>query len=226
MDIGQLKEAIGDERFSELETYIGDLTSQRDQARNESIDKRKALQATVKTLEQQQSTLFEKLGVDSIDEIDDLPDSRGAAEAAKQYEVKLKRLERELETKDSALQQAETKFRDSQRSLALSAALDGHKWLAKDVVEGFVTPRLTWEDDQLLYKTDDEKLVSVKDGIAELAKARPELLEPTGTGGAGVNTRKAGGQDGKTMTRADFDAASQQQRAEFVRSGGRVSEAA
>ena len=45
MDIEQLKEAIGDEKFAALKTYVDDLTGQRDAARNESITGRKGLKA-------------------------------------------------------------------------------------------------------------------------------------------------------------------------------------
>ena len=37
MDISDLKEALGDEKFTALENYISDLVGQRDAARNESI---------------------------------------------------------------------------------------------------------------------------------------------------------------------------------------------
>ena len=43
MDIASLKEALGDEKFAALQSYVNDLTGQRDTARNESITGRKKL---------------------------------------------------------------------------------------------------------------------------------------------------------------------------------------
>ena len=59
-------------------------------------------------------------------------------------------------------------------------------------METYVSQRLTWEGDELLFN-DGDKLVAVKDGVAGLVKSRPELLKPTGTGGAGVRDHNAGG---------------------------------
>lgn len=224
MEIAALKEALGDETFSELETFVNDLQGQRDQARTESISGRKALKEKAQTLEQQQNMLMERLGIESIDDVDNLPDAKGAAEAAKQFETKVNRLQRELAEEREIRTAAEGRFKESQKAAHLSRALGQHEWLAPDIVESFINPRLEWEGDELLFKTDEGKLTSVKDGISGLAKARPELLKPSGAGGAGVRSNQAGGQDGKTMTRAEFDSASQSQRAEFAKSGGKVVE--
>jgi hypothetical protein len=222
MDIAALKEALGDEKFTELETFVNDLQGQRDQARTESISGRKTLKENLQKLEQQQAALLDRLGIDSVDDIDSLPDVKGAADAAKQYEAKLKRMERELAEEREGKQAIEGRFKESQKSAYLSKALGEHEWLARDVVESFITPHLEWEGDELLFKTSEGKLTSVKDGVAGLAKARPELLKPSGAGGAGVRSSTARGQAGKTMTRAEFDAASHSERAEFAKSGGKV----
>ena len=123
MDIAALKEALGDETFTELETHINDLTGQRDQARNESIAGRKGLKQQVATLEAAQTSLLERLGVDSLDEIEELPDVAGMAEAGKQYEAKLKRLERQLNEATSAKEAIEGKFKDSRRDSLVTSAL-------------------------------------------------------------------------------------------------------
>lgn len=222
MDISTLKEQLGDEKFSELESYVNKLIGQRDDAKNESISGRKGLKEKVTALETERTELLEKLGIDSFDDIADLADAKGQADAAKQFEAKVKRLERDLADANSNLEASNTKFKDSQRTIHLNGALSKHEWVARDVVESFLAPRLQWEGDELFYKTDGDRLISVADGVAELAKARPELLKPAGARGAGVRSTPAGGQDGKTMTRPEFDAASQAQRAEFVKSGGKV----
>ena len=226
MDLEQFKEALGDEKFTELSNYVNDLQGQRDSARNESISKRKGLQAKVTELETQHAEMLEKLGVESFDDLGDL-DVKGAAEAAKQYEAKFKRLERQLGEATERAEKADGLYRSSQKAAALAEAMGGHKFLAKSVVASHIGNSLVWEGDELFYKTDEGNLVSVKDGVAGFAKANPELLEPIGTGGAGVkpsNTR--GGGEAKTMTRAEFDSASPQARMEHVKAGGQVVEAA
>ena len=226
MDLEQFKEALGDEKFTELSQYVSDLEGQRDSARNESISKRKGLQSKVSELETQHAEMLEKLGVDSFDELDGL-DIKGAAEASKQYEAKLKRLERQLGEATEKAEKADGLYRSSQKSAALAEAMGGHKFLAQSVVASHISNSLVWEGDELFYKTDEGSLVSVKDGVAGFAKANPELLQPIGTGGAGVkpsNTR--GGGEAKTMTRAEFDSASPQARMEHVKAGGQVVEAA
>lgn len=195
MDIESLKEALGDEKFKALKTHVETLVSQRDEARNESISGRKGLKEQVTKLQSDQGKLLEKLGIDSVDEVANLPDTKGAAEAAKQYEAKMKRLTAE---RDDAVKKAEevSGLRKGDRQKALVAeALAGHEFVARDVVETFVSARLQWEGDELFFKEESGKLISVKDGVASMAKARPELLKTTGTGGAGFR-QSAGGTGG------------------------------
>lgn len=224
MEIEALKETLGDEKFLALKSFVDDLQGQRDAARNESINGRKGLREKLTALETAQQSLLEKLGVDSLDEIDSLPDAKGMAEAAKQYEAKLKRLERERTEAIEKASTAENKFRDSLKRAAVAEAIGGHDFVDREVVESFVGQRLTWEGDELFYKSEDGKLLAVKDGVAGIAKTRPGLLKTTGTGGAGVRQSNAGsgGTAGKTMTRAEFEAADQASRMAFSKQGGTV----
>lgn len=220
MDISPLKDKLGDETFAKLSEYVQALTSQRDEARQESIAGRKGLKAKLEAAEAAQAKLLEKLGVDSLDDLDSLPDARGAAEAAKQYEAKLKRLERENAELAKAKGETEARYRQSRQAAAVAEALAGHDFLARDIVESFVGQRLTWEGEDIFFKTDDGKLVPVKDGVAGVAKSRPELLKAAGTGGAGVRQSNAGGVGGaKTMARADFEALPPQQRVQLSKEG-------
>lgn len=225
MDIETLKEALGDEKFKALKTFVDDLVGQRDAARNESITGRKGLKEKLTALEAAQAQLLEKLGIDSLDDLEGLPDAKGMAEATKQYEAKLKRLQRERDEAVTARDASDKKLRDSQQRAAVADALGGHEFIARDVVETFVTRNLAWEGDELMFKTDDGKLVSVKDGVAGIAKSRPELLKPTGTGGAGFRQTPAGRGGGKTMTRTEFEAADASTRMAFAKAGGQVVDA-
>jgi hypothetical protein len=170
--------------------------------------------------------MLEKLGVDSFDALDGL-DVKGAAEANKQYEAKLKRMERQLAEAQEAAEKSTGLYRESQKAAALAEAIGGHEFLAKSVVASHIKQNMVWEGDELFYKTDEGNLVSVKDGVAGFAKSNPELLKPIGAGGAGVKPNNARGDGGqKTMTRAEFDAAPAAARMEHVKSGGQIVDAA
>lgn len=223
MDIEKLKEKLGDATFAELKTYVDDLTGQRDTARQESINGRKALKAENDTLKAFKAKALEKLGVDTDDDFEALPDAKGQAEAARQFEAKVKKLERERDELKATAEAAAGALRGSRQKAAVAEALAKHEFVARDVVETYVAQRLAWEGDDILFKTDDGKLVPVADGVAGIAKSRPELLKPTGTGGAGVRSTNAGGAGGaKTMTRTDFERATPAARMEHVRAGGQV----
>lgn len=219
LDIEQLKDALGDEKFAALKSYVDDLTGQRDSARQESIAGRKGLREKLAALETAQATMLEKLGIDSVEEIDAMPDARGAAEAAKQYEAKLKRMERDLATAIQARDEAAGKYRNSMQRAAVADAMSAHEFVARDLVETYIGQRLTWEGDDLLFKTDGGSLVPLKDGVAGFAKTRPELLKPQGTGGAGVRQSNARGDGKQTMTRAEFESLPPAQRLEAAKSG-------
>lgn len=193
MDIAKLKEKLGDETFASLQGYVNDLIGQRDAAREESINGRKKLKTDLEKAQATAAKALEKLGVENPDDLDTLPDAKGQAEALKQFETKLKRAERERDEAKQLAQDATGKFRGSLQKAAIAEALGGHKFIARDIVETYVSQRLTWEGDELLFKSDDGKLIPVKDGVAGIAKTRPELLEPTGTGGAGVRQANASG---------------------------------
>lgn len=226
MDIEKLKEKLGDETFAALKTYVDDLTGQRDAARNESIDKRKALKAENDALKAFKSKALEKLGVDTDDDFEALPDAKGQADAVKQYDAKVKKLERERDELKAAKEATDGKLRGTQQKAVLAEALGKHKFVARDLVEAYVSPRLVWEGDEVLFKADDGKLVAVADGVAGIAKSRPELLEPTGTGGAGFRHANASGAGGaKAMARADFEQLNPAARMAHVKGGGQVVDA-
>lgn len=220
MDIDELAEALGDEKFAELKTLIDDLTGQRDQARNESISKRKGQKERISTLEAENAALMERLGIDSADDIENLPDVAGMAEAGKQYEAKVKRLERLLGDTESALESERTLRKTSAQESEVTKAMAKHDFLAGDIVSSHIQSSLVWEGDELLFKSDDGHLVSVADGVAGIAKARPELLKSTGAGGAGVRSNNARGSEGQTtMQRADFEQLPPSKQMELAKEG-------
>jgi hypothetical protein len=220
MDLNQFKDALGDEKFAALQSYVSDLVGQRDTARNESITGRKGLKAKLDAAEATQAALLEKLGLSSTEELEGLPDIKGMADAAKQLDARIKRAERERDEAKKLADDASGKYRGSLQKAAIAEALGGHEFVARDIVETYVSNRLAWEGDDLFFKSDDGKLIPLKDGVAGIAKTRPELLKPSGTGGAGVRQSNAGsGGNAKTMSRAEFEAMNPQQRVEAAKAG-------
>ena len=220
MDISKLKDKLDDAMFAELQGYVTDLTGQRDTARNESIAGRKKLKDDLAAAQALASKALEKLGVENADDLESLPDAKGQGEALKQYETKLKRAERERDEAKKLAEDASGKYRGSLQKAAIAEALGGHDFVARDIVETYVSQRLVWEGDDLFFKSDDGKLIPPKDGVAGIAKTRPELLKPTGTGGAGVRQSNVGsGGSAKTMSRAEFEALDPQRRVEAAKAG-------
>lgn len=218
MDIDNLKDKLDGETFAQLQTFVSDLVGQRDAARNESISGRKGKDARIKELSDRLQAISEHYGFEPDADIESLPSPKDAIEAKAQYEVKVKRLERQLQEATQKADEASGKYRQSLQKAAIAEGLSGHEFIARDVVETFVSNRLTWEGDDLLFKADDGKLVPVRDGVAGLAKARPELLKPVGTGGAGVRQSNAGS-GAKVMPEAQFNALPAKEQARVMAEG-------
>jgi hypothetical protein len=230
MNLETLKEALGEETHAALVQYVTELTGQRDAARNESIKHRTGLKAKVTELEKinadlsrTQEEMLERLGVESIEALTTL-DPKGQAEAAKQYEAKLKRIERDLTERNGAYDELFNRYRGSLQDAALRKALTGHEWIDADLVASFVGARLAWEDDQVLYKTDAGGLVSLEEGLQVLAKDKPHLLKAAGAGGSGYRGKPVNGDSKPSLTRAQFEALPPADRSTFFRTGGQLSE--
>ena len=223
MEIDNLKEQLPEEAFEQLSQYVNDLVGQRDQARNESINGRRQMKEELAALRNSQTSLMEKLGVESLDDLETLPDAKGLAEAQAQYDVKIKRLERNNAELMEQLGLVEQRYKQTRQKSAIQTALGEYDFIAKDLVEAHLSQNLVWEEDELLYKTDDGKLLSLADGVAGMAKSRPELLKSTGARGAGVRSTQARGDGGeKIMTRAEFEALTPQQRVDVSKAGVKV----
>lgn len=197
MDIAALKEKLAEDQFDALEQHLSALTAQRDAAVKESINGRKSLKAKIDELTTLSGRLMEKLGIDSADGLDDLPDMKGQADVARQFDVKLKRLERQLADVSGERDAAVGKFRSALQKAALASALSKHEFIDRDVIEQFISSRLVWEGDDLMFKADDEKMVSIDDGVAGVAKVKPHLLKSAGAGGSGYRPSAGRGPDQK-----------------------------
>ena len=192
MDIENLKSKLDDSEFDALNNYVSDLVGQRDQARQESINGRKGLKSELESLKSLKSRMFEKLGILDEEELETLPDSKGQAEAFKQFESKMKRLERDLQDKDKALSDLSGLYRMEKQNSILSKSISGFDWSEPDVVTSFISSRITWEEDQPFYKADEGKLVSLEEGVKLLATTKPGLLKSRGAGGSGYVATSSG----------------------------------
>ncbi len=230
MDLEKLKEALGEETHAELAQFVADLEGQRDSARQESIKHRSGLKAKVAELEQKNATLtrtqeemLERLGVESLESLAEL-DPKGQADAVKQYEAKLKRMEREVAERAAAYEELNGRYRGSLQAAAMRKAMVGHEWIDTDLVEAYVGARLALEDDQVLYRAADGVNVPLEEGLQLLAKERPQLLKAAGAGGSGYRGKPANGDAKPNLTRAQFEALPPAERMTFVKTGGQLSE--
>jgi hypothetical protein len=165
-------------------------------AAKESIEGRKTLKA-------ERDKAFEKLGIDSPDELDTLPDAKGQGEATKQIEARLKKAERERDEAIQARDSVTGEVKAMKREASLSQALEGLKFKNPADVRVLLQSRVVEEGDELRFKTDDGKLVPLKDGAAWFAKTRPDYVEAADAGGQGSGFKGGAGGNGGSKS-GDF----------------------
>ena len=66
---------------------------------------------------------MEKLGIESADELDSMPDAKGQGDALRQLQTTLKRAERERDEARTLADEVAGKFRQSQQRAAIAEAL-------------------------------------------------------------------------------------------------------
>lgn len=187
-------------------------------AAKESIEGRKTLKA-------ERDKAFEKLGIDSPDELDTLPDAKGQGEATKQIEARLKKAERERDEAIQARDSVTGEVKAMKREASLAGAIEGLKFKNPADVRVLLQSRVVEEGDELRFKTDDGKLVPLKDGAAWFAKTRPDYVEAADAGGQGSGFKGSGGAGSKTMTQAAFDALRPAERAKAMEAGATLIDA-
>ena len=196
---GETLEKLTAELTADTEATEALVTAAEEKARKaakESIEGRKTLKA-------ERDKAFEKLGIDSPDELDTLPDAKGQGEATKQLETRLKKAERE---RDEALQARDSvtgEVKAMKREASLSQALEGLKFKNPADVRVLLQSRVVEEGDELRFKTDDGKLVPLKDGAAWFARTRPDYVEAADAGGKGSGFKGGAGGNGGSKS-GDF----------------------
>lgn len=212
MDISKFKDKLGDD-YPTLESYINDLTGQRDAARKESVDGRKTLKAKVEAAEAAAAKLMEKLGVESLEELDALPPAKGQAEALKQLETRLKAKDAALAEKDAALSTLNGQYRNTRLAAELEKALADYDFIDRDLVAVHVRQSLDWHDDQLVFKTEKGD-VALAEGVKHLVAAKPHIVKSAGVRGSGYNPNARGGEVHNPWTKAQFNLTEQLRLAE------------
>lgn len=185
MDLTQFKEALG-EKYGALEEYVTALVSQRDEARRESVDGRKKLKADLEALKAFREKAYDKLGLESDDDLEALQGKPAAAEMERQYQTKIKRLEADLKDRDTKLADTEGRYRKERANAAIVAAIGKHQFIDSDVAKLLIGSRVEFEGDDIFYKTDEGRLIPVEEGAAMVATTKPHLLRAQGAGGSGT----------------------------------------
>jgi hypothetical protein len=204
MNLADFKEPLG-ERFGELEQYVNSLIEQRDAARQESQTGRQGLKAKAATAEASVTRLMEKLGIETLEELDELPPAKGQAEALKQLETRLKKLDADTKAKDQALAELTAKHRQTVLSAELGKALNAYEFIDRDVIETYLLNKLTWEDDQARYQDDKGTLVPLAEGVTHLATSKPHLLKQPGARGSGYNPGARSGEVANPWAKERFN---------------------
>lgn len=192
MDIDALRGKLDENEFAALGAYIAELVGKVEAARNESINGRKSLKAEAETLRVLRDRMFEKLGIADAEELETLPTVTGQAEAVKQLEAKIKRLEREVSDKAEAYVHLATQRRQDQQTLLLAKAMGSQEWADREIAEDYIGKRISWEDDQPYLKAEDGRLVNLEDGVKLIAQSKPTLLKSRGAGGSGYQHSSGG----------------------------------
>lgn len=206
MQLESLKEPLG-ERFAELEQYVNSLIEQRDKAVKESLTRRQELKAKAETAEANTVKLMEKLGIETLEELDALPPAKGQAEALKQLETRLKALDSAAKAKDAALAELAAKHRQAMLTTELNQALSAYEFIDRDLVESYLRQKLTWDEDhdQARYQDDKGNLLAVTEGVMRLATSKPNLVKQPGARGSGYNPTARGGEVKNPWAKGSFN---------------------
>lgn len=193
MDIAKIKGKIDDQLYQELEEHLAKLSEQRDAARQESIEGRKTLKAKVEAQAAALAKALEKLGIDSEADLDSIQGKPATAEAERQMQSRIKRLEADLKDRDERISKTQAQYRDEKLKAQLVSAVSAHPFSSARAARAALAERVRWEGEEALFETDDGKLIAIEDAAAWLAKTEPGLLKAQGAGGSGAPPAGTGG---------------------------------
>lgn len=197
MDWNEFNALSDEQKQSEFVKLVGKLST----ATQESITGRKTLKAELEAAQTALRSTLDKLGLDDVSELDSLPDAKGMAEAQKQVEAKLKRLERDLSEAQKAATDKDGALKELRADMALKEAMSKHQFIDDEIVGMMVKSKLTHDNDQVFFTGDDGAMLSLPDALAGIAKAKPHLLKAPANGGSGfVPNKNGGGVDPNNLT--------------------------
>lgn len=196
MDIQSLKgKTLDDELVKQLAAHVESLATRAETAEGKARTAQKETIEGRKQLKAERDAAFDKLGVSTLDELQALPDAKGQADAVKQVEAQLKKLEREKLEAVTQLQEVQGKYAKDRLDLAIEKAIASQPFIDAEDARAVLERRLKAEGDDFLYETPEGKLVPLGDGAAFIAKTKTHLVRAPGQGKGGSGF-KAGGQGG------------------------------
>ena len=220
-DLELLKDKVDGETLAALSSYIGDMDGKLKTVRKKADI---ADAATAKAA-QIEARILEKFGIESLDDLDNLPDpkaAKGNDETIKQFEARLKRVERDrdeaIKAKDSVLAQ----MTQAKKQAAIAQALSNGGFADVESAELLLSRSVEQVDDDFVFKTRDGRHIPLVDGAKLIATEKPHLVKaPQGTGSG---WRDSGGAPAKTMPRSAFDALRPAERAKTMAAGFTITE--
>lgn len=209
MDLETLKDKLDGETFGALKTYVAGILTKATDAEDKARLARKESEDGRKTLKANLATALEKLGIDSPDELDGLPDARGQADKAAQYETQIKRLTRERDEAIKASTDALGQITAAKRDKAIADAVAQHGFIDAESASVLIGARVKQEGDEFMFEADG-KLLPIKDGAALLARSKPFLVKPAGVGaGSGFTGNGSGGGSANPWSPKSFNVTEQ-----------------
>lgn len=227
-DLDTLKDKLPGETLDKLRAHVDDLSTRAEtaeeksrKAAKESIDGRKTLKATL-------DKAMAKLGVETAEELDALPDGKGAGEATKQLDAQIKKLTRERDEFAQSNEKLDGQLKALHRDALIDKSIGKQKFKHPSDIRELMKARMVEDGGEHLFRDDDGKLAKADDFTSWIAKTRPDYVEPQGAAGGGSGFKGtgagAGGSGAKTKTRAEWDSMDHSARASFAKEGGQVVE--
>lgn len=196
-DLEALKEKLDSETLAALGTHLTEVEGKLKTVRKKA-DTADAATAKAAQLE---ARIFEKFGIESLEDLDTLPDPKavkGEIDSLKQLENKLKRAEREREEALKAKDTLITQMTLARKQAAIAQAIQAGGFHDTEAAELLLSRSIEEQDDEFVFKTKDGRHIPLSDGAKLIATERPHLVNkiPQGTGSG---FRDAGGKNSKTM---------------------------
>lgn len=195
MNLDELKgKTLDDSLHAELVKFVQGEQAKAQAARDESISHRKGLKERADKAEKALQAALDKLGIDTADDLEHLPDAKGQAEVAKQLEAQVKRLTRERDEAVKARDEATGLREQDRRTAAIAQAVAKHEFADPEVATLLLERGLKADGDQILFEAEGGKLVPLDEGAAWIAKSKPHLVKAQGGTGSGYRPNGTGAQ--------------------------------